>query len=107
MAWVPGFVEFETSLEQQDYYEGNIQITKVNEIVFHGVVIEGDNKKPVSGALVKAFARISDNQELSLCHSISGYDGHYLMHVDKEIIPVGTTAIIVRASAGNSFSGTG
>lgn len=107
MAWVPGFVEFETSSEQQDYFEGNIQITKVNEIVFHGVVTEGDEKKPVSGALVKVFARISDNQELPLGHSISGCDGHYLLCIDKEIIPDGTTAIIVRASASNPPSGNG
>jgi len=107
MAWVPGFIEFETPSEQQSYFEGNIQITKVNEIVFYGVVTEGDEKKPVSGALVKVFARINDSQELSLSHSISSYDGHYLLYIDKEIIPDGTTAIIVRASAGNSSCGTG
>jgi len=106
MAWVPGFVEFETSLEQQYYFEGNIQITKVNEIVFHGVVTDSENKKPVSGALVKVFARTVDNQELPLSHSISGYDGHYLFYIDKEIIPEGATEIILRASAGNQSSGT-
>ncbi|AGL00528.1 hypothetical protein [Desulfoscipio gibsoniae] len=106
MAWVPGFVEFTTSIEQQDYFEGNIQITKVNEIVFHGVVTDGNEKKPVSGALVKVFARLSDNKELPLSHSFSGNDGHYLLYVDRGIIPDGTTAIIVRVSAGNPASGT-
>ncbi|MFA7468383.1 MAG: hypothetical protein WCY82_08970 [Desulfotomaculaceae bacterium] len=107
MAWVPGFVEFDTSLKEQDHFEGNIQITKVNEIVFHGVVTEDDGNKPVSGALVKVFARTINRQELPLSHTISGYDGHYLLYIDKEIIPKDITEIIVRASAGNRSSDTG
>ncbi len=105
MAWLPGFVEFSADLKKQNYFEGNIQITRVNEVVFHGVVTEGDEKKPVAGALVKVFACIDNNQELPLSHSISGHDGHYLLYIDKDSIPGGTTAIIVRASAGNPDNG--
>ena len=101
MAWVPGFVEFSADLEEQNYFEGNIQITKVSEVVFCGVVTEGDEKKPVAGALVKIFACLDNNQELPLSHSISDHNGHYLFYIDKESIPDGTTAIIVRASSGN------
>lgn len=100
MAWVPGFVEFKTS-DEQDYYEGNIQITKVDKIVFNGVVIDSNSNSPVSGALVKVFARTANSQELALCQTISGSDGYYLMHIDKEAVPAGTTDIVVRASAGN------
>ncbi len=108
MAWIPGFLKFNTALlKNQNYFEGNIQITKVNEVVFHGVITEGDEKRPVTGALVKVFACVGSKQEFSLGHSISGYDGHYLLYVNKEIIPDGTTAIIVRASVGNSTSGNG
>ena len=106
MTWMPGFVEFKMSEEQENYFEGNIQITKSNKIVFHGLVTEGNDKKPVAGALVKVFARRSDNEELPLSHSISGYDGHYLLYIEKELIPESTTAIIVRASSGNPAYGT-
>ncbi|TYO95325.1 hypothetical protein [Desulfallas thermosapovorans] len=107
MAWIPGSIEFTSLPEQQSCFEGNIKIKKVNEIVFHGVVTEGEEQKPVSGAVVEVFARLGDNQELPLSHSFSGHDGHYLLYVDKEVIPDGTTAIIVRASAGNPASGMG
>lgn len=43
--------------------------------------------------MVKVFARIGNNQELPLGHSISGYDGHYLLYVDKDIIPDGSYPI--------------
>lgn len=41
MAWMPGSIEFTSLSEQQNCFEGNIQIKKVNEIVFHGVVTVG------------------------------------------------------------------
>jgi len=105
MAWVPGFVEFSAALEQQNCYEGNIQINKVNEVVFHGVVTEDDGRHPVAGALVKVFARVGEQQELPLSHTISGKDGHYLLYIDKESVPKDTTAIIIRANAGNPNHG--
>lgn len=104
MTWMSAFIQFETPLEQQNHFEGNIQIKKINDVVFYGVVTEDEGKKPVSGALVKIFARIADNKEVPLCHSISDCDGHYLLNVDKGKIPADATAIIVRASAGNYSS---
>lgn len=101
MAWISGFVNFETPSEQQSYFEGNILVKKVNDLVFHGVVLESEGKTPAPGALVKVFARNIDGKEESFCQSFSCDDGRYLLDVEKEKIPAGTTAIIVRACADN------
>ncbi|MDD4238453.1 MAG: hypothetical protein PHT62_07845 [Desulfotomaculaceae bacterium] len=97
MAWVSGAIEFKTSEEQQ-LFEGNIVLTKVEALVLQGVVMESDGQKPVPGALVMVYARLNDGKEEPLCQTFSSKDGHYLLHVDKDKIPVDSTAIIIRAN---------
>lgn len=106
MAWVSGAIEFENPPENEHHLEGNIILTKVDALVLHGVVIESEGKKPVSGALVMAYARINNDKEEPLCHTFSNNDGHYLLHFDKKKITGDATAIIVRASADGNLSGT-
>lgn len=99
MAWATGSVQFEKTEGKRDTYEGDIQITKVDDLVLHGVVLDSEEKTPVPGALVKVFARMSNGNEEPLCHSFCSGEGHYLLHVSKKKIPADTAAIIVRAIA--------
>jgi len=101
MAWISGYVKFDQPLEYQGFFNGNILLTKVDDLIFHGVVTEGEGKAPVSGALVNVFARSAGGKEVSLSQSYSGGDGHYLVPVNKKRIPTDTTEIIIRAVADN------
>jgi len=101
MAWVSGYVRFDQPLEYQRFFNGDIFLTRVDDLIFHGVVTEGEGKTPVSGAVVNVLARSAEGKEISLSHSYSGGDGHYLVPVNKKSIPTDTTAIIVRAVADN------
>lgn len=99
MAWVSGTIEFEKPSEDQQLFEGNITLTKVDALVLQGVVMENEGKQPVSGALVMVYARLRDGREEPMCQTFSNRDGRYLLHVDKKSIPGDSTAIIVRANA--------
>lgn len=98
MAWVSGYVRFDKPSESQYIFNGNITLTKVDDLIFHGAVTEAEGKT-VSGALVKVFARSAGGKELPLGHSYSSDDGHYLLSINKSRIPAGTAHIIVRAAA--------
>lgn len=100
MTWMPGSIEFKKPSEKQLYFEGNIMIKKIDALVINGIVLDSDGKTPIPEALVKLFARIKDGKEVSLGHSFSGSDGHYLLHIRKKKIPKETAALIVRATAG-------
>lgn len=100
MAWVSGSVVFENPSFNQKQFKGDIVITQIDTLVLHGVVLDSDGKTPVKGALVKAFARLKDDKEQPLNHSLTGTDGYYLMTVDKQKIPQDVTALIVRVGAG-------
>jgi hypothetical protein len=104
MAWVSGAIEFENPTENQHHLEGNIVLTKVDALILHGVITETEEKKPVPGALVMAYARIGDGKEEPLCHTFSNSDGYYLLHLDKKRITGNATAIIIRASANDLSS---
>jgi len=106
MAWVSGVIEFKKPSENQHHFEGNIELTKVDDLVLHGIVMETEGKKPVPGALVMVYARIDGGKEEPLCHTFSGSDGYYLLQLDKNKISEDATAIIVRASANDHSSGT-
>ena len=99
MAWVSGSIVFEKPSAEQEQFKGDIVITKIDTIVFHGIVLEGEGKTPVPGALVKVFARLNDGNEEPLAHSLTGSDGYYLLQVDKKKIPVDACAIVVRVGA--------
>lgn len=99
MAWVSGFVRFDKPSESQRVFNGDIHLTRVDDLIFHGVVSEAKGKTPVPGALVKVFARSAGGREVPLSHSYSSGDGHYLLSVNKKKIPAGTVLIIVRAAA--------
>jgi len=99
MAWVSGAIVFEKPSEDQQLFEGNIVLTKVEALVLQGVVMESEGKKPVPGALVMVYARLNDGKEEPLCQTFSSRDGHYLLHVDKKKISGDSTAIIIRANA--------
>lgn len=99
MAWVSGYVRFDKPSESQRIFNGNIILTRVDDLIFHGVVTEAEGKTPVPGALVKVFARSSDGREAPLSHSYSSDDGHYLLSVNKKRIPSGTAHIIIRAAS--------
>jgi len=105
MAWVSGSIEFEKPSESEYLIEGNIELTKVDALALHGVVMETEGKKPVPGALIMVYARMNDGKEEPLCHTFSSNDGYYLLHLDKNKITGDATAIIVRASA-NGHSST-
>lgn len=105
MSWVSESIVFEKPTEKQRQFEGNILITKVDDLVFHGVVLESEGKTPVPGALVKVFARVNDGKEEPLSHTFTSSDGHYLLHVDKKKIPAYATAIIVRVGANSQPPG--
>lgn len=98
MAWVSGAIEFEKPSEDQQLFEGNIVLTKVEALVLQGVVVESEGQKPVPGALVMVYARLNNGKEELLCQTFSSRDGHYLLHVDKKKISVDSTAIIIRAN---------
>lgn len=104
MAWVSGVVEFEKPAEEQRHFEGNIVLTKVDDLVLHGVVSEIEGKKPVPGALVMVYARLSNGKEEPLGHTFSSNDGYYLLQIGKDKIAENVTAIIVRASANDQLS---
>jgi hypothetical protein len=104
MAWVSNAIEFVNPSEDQKLFEGDITLTKVNALVLQGVVMENEGKQPVPGALVMVYARLKDGKEEPLCQTFSSKDGHYLLHVDKKKIPGDSTAIIVRANAGELSS---
>lgn len=101
MAWISGFVRFDKPSENQRLFNGDISLTKIDDLVFHGLVTEEEGRSPVPGALVKVFARSSGGRELPLGYSYSSSDGRYLVSVNKKRIPPGTAAIVVRAVAGN------
>lgn len=104
MAWVSGAIEFEKPSENQQLFEGNIVLKKVDALVLQGVVTESESRKPVPGALVMVYARSKDGKEEPLCQTFSDKDGHYLLYVDKKKIMGGPTAIIVRANASEPAS---
>lgn len=106
MAWVSGAVKFEKPSGSQRHFEGNILLTKVDDMVLHGMVMEVESKKPVPGALVMVYARLSGGKEEALCHTFSNTDGYYLLQVDKRKITDNVTAIIVRASADEHLPAT-
>ncbi|MCL6560056.1 MAG: hypothetical protein K6U74_14955 [Firmicutes bacterium] len=99
MAWVSGAIEFEKPSDNKYHFEGNIVLSKVDALVLHGTVMENEGKRPVSGALVMAYARTNNGREEPLCHTLSSGDGHYLLQVDKKKITGDVAAIIIRASA--------
>lgn len=102
MAWASGFVKFNiTRQERQRRFQGDITLKRVDDLVFNGVITDADEKKAVPGALVKIFARSSNGREISLGHSYSGSDGHYLLTVNKDRIPPDTVVIFIRAVAGS------
>lgn len=101
MAWISGYAGFKRPSEHQRFFNGDVLLRKVNSLVLHGVVTEEKGKAPVPGALVKAFARSAGGKELPLTHSYSGGDGHYLMPLNRNLIPAGAVAIIVRAVVNN------
>ncbi len=96
MAWVPGSIVFEKPSEKQSQFKGDIVLNKIETLAFHGIVLEGEGKKPVAGALVKVFVRLNDGNEESLSQSLTASDGYYLLHIDKTKVPVDAKAIIVR-----------
>ncbi|HBC92671.1 MAG TPA: hypothetical protein DCZ10_07130 [Pelotomaculum sp.] len=104
MAWVSGAIEFEKPSENQEHFEGNIVLTKVDALVLQGFVMENEGKKPLPGALVMVYVRVNDGEEEPLCQTFSSRDGHYLLHIDKTKIPGDSTAIIIRASANEHSS---
>lgn len=99
MSWVSGYVRFDKPSEQQRLFKGDILLTRVDDLIFHGAVTEAEGKNTVAGALVKVFARSAGGKELPLSHSYSSSDGRYLLSVHKNKIPPGTAAIVVRAVA--------
>jgi len=99
MAWVSGAIEFEKPSDNQNHFEGNIVLKKVDALVLHGVVMESEGKKPIPGALVKVYARTNDGREEPLCYTFSNDEGYYLIHVDKKRVTEDAAAIIIRASA--------
>lgn len=101
MAWISGYVRFDKPSESQRFFNGDIALTRIDDLVFHGSVTEEERRTPVPGALVKVFARSSGGRELPLGHSYSSRDGRYLVSVNKKRIPPGTASIVVRAVAGN------
>lgn len=103
MAWVSGTIEFEKPSENEYLIEGDIMLTKVDAMALHGVVMDNEGKKPVSGALIMVYARKNDGKEEPLCHTFSSNDGYYLLNLDKNKM-VDATAIIVRASANGHTS---
>lgn len=105
MAWVSETIIFEKPSEKQNQFEGNILISRVDTLVFHGKVMDSEGKSPVPMALVKVFARVSEGNEEPLAHTFTGTDGHYLLHVVKNKLPEYASAIIVRVSANGQPNG--
>lgn len=97
MAWITGHVRFDKISEENRVFNGDIILRRVEDLIIHGLVKEADGDTPVTGALVKVFARSAGGKELPLSHSFSSGDGKYLISVNKKRIPPGTAAIIVRA----------
>lgn len=102
MAWASGFVKFNNSPDQQRCFQGDITLKRVDDLIFHGVITEPERNNPVPGALIKVFARSSGGREISLGHSYSSTDGHYLLTIKKNSIPPDTAVIFVRAVANSS-----
>lgn len=100
MAWVSGTAKFEKPLGDETHFEGNIFLTKVNDIIFHGAIRESDEKTPVSGALVNVYAQVNHGPEKLLGYAYSADDGYYLLNIERKKMPAGTTAIIIRAGTG-------
>lgn len=101
MTWVSGYVRFNKPSENQRLFNGDILLTRINDMVIHGVVTEAEGKTPVPGTLVKVFARSAGGREVPVGHSYSTDDGHYLVSFNKNSIPPGATAILIRAVTDN------
>lgn len=103
MAWVSGSIIFEKPSAEQNQFKGDIVITQIDTLAFHGIVKDSDGEKPVEGALVKVFARLNNGREEALSQTLTGSDGFYLLYIDKKKIPVDAAAIVVRVGGnGNS-----